>query len=152
MGSVPIFYSLGLTSIYQYLEQRFGRITRLFITGSFDKPKHFTNVSIKVVFLIQSCLYNGLVVYAPALAMERVAGLDINVGIVVVGCVGILYTTLGGMKAVVWTDVFQTVWMVSGFLVIVSVAAVDFGGFDLVLEVARRGGRTNGWEFDIDPR
>ena len=60
-------------------------------------------------------------VYAPALAMEKVAGLNINVGIVVVGFVCIFYTTIGGMKAVVWTDVFQVIWMVSGFLVIVTV-------------------------------
>ena len=60
---------------------------------------------------MQSILYNGLVVYAPALAMNQVAGLDINIAIIVVGCVCIFYTALGGMKAVIWTDVYQSVWM-----------------------------------------
>ena len=64
-----------------------------------------------IIFITQSILYNGLVVYAPALAMNQVAGLDINIAIVVVGAVCILYTSLGGMKAVIWTDVFQSVWM-----------------------------------------
>ena len=57
-----MFYSLGVTSIYEYINLRFGKIARIFIT---------------VIFLIQSCLYNGLVVYAPALAMEKVAGLGL---------------------------------------------------------------------------
>ena len=55
-----------------------------------------------VIFLCQSILYNGLVVYAPALAMNQVAGLDINLAILLVGGVCIFYTSLGGMKAVIW--------------------------------------------------
>ena len=70
----------------------------------------FFNVLLErlVIFLTQSILYNGLVVYAPALAMNQVAGLDINVAIIVVGCVYIFYTSIGGMKAVIWTDVYQS--------------------------------------------
>ena len=102
--------------------------------------------------MIQSCLYNGLVVYAPALAMEKVAGLNVNVGIVVVGTVCILYTSFGGMKAVVWSDVFQSIWMVSGFLVIVTVCAIDFGGFGNLMAITKSGGRTEWLDFEIDPR
>ena len=80
---------------------------------------------ISVIFLTQSILYNGLVVYAPALAMNQVAGLDINIAIIVVGCVCIFYTSIGGMKAVIWTDVYQSIWMLSGFLAVIIAATID---------------------------
>ena len=104
-----------------------------------------------MIFLLQSILYNGLVVYAPALAMNQVAGLDINIAIIVVGCVCIFYTSLGGMKAVIWTDVYQSIWMLSGFLVIVIVAAIDFEGFGNVFRIAYEGGRLPK-QYEFDPR
>lgn len=86
-------------------------------------------------------IYNGLVVYGPALAMNQVAGLDLNVAILLVGAVCIFYTVIGGMKAVVWTDVWQTMWMISGFIAILSVTCVDFEGFWEVVTIARSGNR-----------
>ena len=127
---------MGITSIYQYLDLRFGPTSRLILT---------------LIFLTQSVLYNGLVVYAPALAMNQVAGLDINVAIVVVGCVCIFYTTLGGMKAVIWTDVFQSIWMLSGFIVIIIVASIDFEGFGNIFEIVDNGGRLPK-QYEFDPR
>ena len=144
---LPIYYNLGLTSIYEYLDMRFGPTSRLFLTG-----KCATKVQtarILVIFLTQSILYNGLVVYAPALAMNQVAGLDINVAIIVVGCVCIFYTSLGGMKAVIWTDVYQSVWMLSGFLAVIISAAIDFEGFGNVFDINRNNGRLPQQRFKI---
>ena len=118
------------------MDLRFGPTSRLILT---------------LIFLTQSVLYNGLVVYAPALAMNQVAGLDINVAIVVVGCVCIFYTTLGGMKAVIWTDVFQSIWMLSGFIVIIIVASIDFEGFGNIFEIVDNGGRLPK-QYEFDPR
>ena len=83
--------------------------------------------------------------------MNQVAGLDINIAIIVVGCVCIFYTSLGGMKAVIWTDVYQSIWMLSGFLVIVIVAAIDFEGFGNVFRIAYEGGRLPK-QYEFDPR
>jgi len=101
--------------------------------------------------LTQSILYNGLVVYAPALAMNQVAGLDINVAIIVVGCVCIFYTSIGGMKAVIWTDVYQSIWMLSGFLAVIISAAIDFEGFGKVFEINVENGRLP-QQYEFDPR
>ena len=60
----------------------------------------------------QAIVYNGLVVYGPALAMSQCAGMDLNVSILVVGLTCLFYTVIGGMKAVIWTDVWQTLWMI----------------------------------------
>ena len=74
---LPIYYKLGITSIYEYLDIRFGKYARLSMT---------------IVFLTQSILYNGLVVFAPALAMNQVAGLNLDMAILLVGFVCIFYT------------------------------------------------------------
>lgn len=67
--------------------------------------------------------------------MNQVAGLDINIAILLVGGVCIFYTSLGGMKAVIWTDVYQSLWMFSGFAVILIFASIDFDGFGTILSI-----------------
>lgn len=76
----------------QYLERRFGRWARL---------------AASVAFSLQMVLYMGIVLYAPALALEAVTGLDQVAAILAIGIVCTFYATIGGMKAVLMTDVFQ---------------------------------------------
>ena len=49
----------------------------------------------------------GIAIYAPATAISAVTGIDLTLAIISTGLVCVFYTTLGGMKAVVWTDVIQ---------------------------------------------
>ncbi|KAE8294048.1 Sodium/iodide cotransporter [Larimichthys crocea] len=65
---------------------------------------------------------------------------------------GITSTNQGGMKAVIWTDVFQIVVMLSGFVAIFIQGTVLVGGPALVLEIAQNGSRINFNDFDADPR
>jgi sodium-coupled monocarboxylate transporter 8/12 len=76
----------------QYLELRFGQAARLAASISFS---------------LQMILYMGIVLYAPALALEAVSGLSKSLSIWTIGLVCTFYSTIGGMKAVVITDVFQ---------------------------------------------
>ena len=55
--------------------------------------------------------------------------------ILLVGGVCIFYTSLGGMKAVIWTDVYQSIWMFSGFAIILIFATIDFDGFGKILQI-----------------
>ena len=64
---------------------------------------------ILVCFIILTCLYLAIVVYAPSLALAQVTGLEMNLSIALTFLVCILYTAMGGIKAVIWTNVFQ-VW------------------------------------------
>uniref|UniRef100_A0A671YJE1 Solute carrier family 5 member 8 n=1 Tax=Sparus aurata TaxID=8175 RepID=A0A671YJE1_SPAAU len=89
---LPVFYRLSITSTYEYLELRFNRTTRLLGTG---------------LFIVQTILYTGIVIYAPALALNQVTGMDLWGAVISTGVVCTFYCTLGGLKAVVWTDVFQ---------------------------------------------
>lgn len=64
-------------------------------------------LSASLLYSFQMILYMGIVLYAPAIALEALTGLSQNISILVVGCVCTFYSTIGGMKAVIITDVFQ---------------------------------------------
>uniref|UniRef100_A0A3B4AZV3 Solute carrier family 5 member 8 n=1 Tax=Periophthalmus magnuspinnatus TaxID=409849 RepID=A0A3B4AZV3_9GOBI len=134
---VPLFYRLGITSAYEYLEMRFSRPIRIIGTS---------------MYIVQTALYTGLVIYAPALALNQITGLNLWGVLVATGAVCILYCTLGGLKAVIWTDVLQMVVMLAGFVAVIARGAVLQGGLTKVWEDAGEGGRLKAFDFDPDPR
>ncbi|EPY88482.1 Sodium/iodide cotransporter-like protein [Camelus ferus] len=134
---LPVFYRLGLTSTYQYLELRFSRAVRLCGT---------------LQYLVATTLYTGIVIYAPALILNQVTGLDIWASLLSTGAICTFYTTVGGMKAVIWTDVFQVLVMLTGFWVILVRGTMLMGGPEQVLELAKNHSRINPMDFDLDPR
>ncbi|NWZ50721.1 SC5A8 protein, partial [Haliaeetus albicilla] len=142
---LPVFYRLGITSTYEYLELRFNKYLRLcgtilFIIQTASKP--------------QSCsatLYTGIVIYAPALALNQVTGFDLWGAVVATGVVCTFYCTLGGLKAVVWTDVFQVGIMVAGFSSVIIRAVVVQEGIGRIVNDSYYGGRLNFWDFDPNP-
>ncbi|XP_075810290.1 sodium-coupled monocarboxylate transporter 1 [Microtus pennsylvanicus] len=133
---LPVFYRLGITSTYEYLELRFNRFIRLCGT---------------VLFIVQTILYTGIVIYAPALALNQVTGFDLWGAVVATGVVCTFYCTLGGLKAVVWTDVFQVGIMVAGFASVIIQATITQGGINTILSDASNGGRLNFWNFNPHP-
>ncbi|XP_054587390.1 sodium-coupled monocarboxylate transporter 1 [Nothobranchius furzeri] len=133
---VPLFYRLGITSAYEYLEMRFNRLIRLIGTS---------------MYIVQTALYTGLVIYAPALALNQITGLDLWGVLVATGAVCIVYCTLGGLKAVIWTDVLQMVIMLAGFVAVIARGAVLQGGLTKIWQDAAEGGRLDAFDFDPDP-
>ncbi|KAF6733846.1 Sodium-coupled monocarboxylate transporter 1 [Oryzias melastigma] len=133
---VPLFYRLGITSAYEYLELRFSRPIRLIGTS---------------MYIVQTALYTGLVIYAPALALNQITGLDLWGVLVATGLVCIVYCSLGGLKAVIWTDVLQMGIMLAGFIAVIARGAVIRGGLGQIWEDARQGGRLKAFDFDPDP-
>ncbi|CAH1272474.1 SLC5A8 [Branchiostoma lanceolatum] len=134
---VPTFYNLGLTSTYEYLEIRFSKPVRLLTT---------------VVFMVNMLVYMGLVLYTPSLALNAVTGLTLWGAVAAVGVVCTFYTTLGGMKAVMWTDTFQVVVMVAGFLAVIIQGTIEVGGPARVWEINGQGERLEFFNFNPDPR
>ncbi|GCC35706.1 hypothetical protein chiPu_0014194 [Chiloscyllium punctatum] len=97
-------------------------------------------------------IYLGIATYTPALALSEVTGINLWISIITTGCVCTLYTTLGGIKAVVWTDVLQICVMVAGLLALLIQGLIQVGGIAKVWRTAENGGRLNFFDFDPDPR
>ncbi|XP_077409791.1 solute carrier family 5 member 6a isoform X1 [Vanacampus margaritifer] len=133
---IPVFYRLRLSSAYEYLELRFNKTVR--ICGT-------------VTFIFQMVIYMGVVLYAPALALNAVTGFDLWGAVLAMGLVCTLYTALGGLKAVMWTDVFQTVVMFAGQLAVIIVGAHQAGGIAEVWRKAVNGSRIAGLDLNPDP-
>ena len=99
---VPILRGLELVSVYEYLERRFDRPTRLVLSA---------------VFQLSRGLAAGVAVYAAAVVVQVCTDLPLAWCIVGVGGMTVFYDTLGGMRAVVWTDVLQMGVLLLGIVV-----------------------------------
>ncbi|XP_055979694.1 sodium-dependent multivitamin transporter [Sorex fumeus] len=133
---IPIFYRLHLTSAYEYLELRFNKAVRMCGT---------------VTFIFQMVIYMGVVLYAPSLALNAVTGFDLWMSVLTLGIVCTIYTALGGLKAVIWTDVFQTLVMFLGQLTVIIVGSAKVGGLGRVWEVASQHDLIAGLDLNPDP-
>ncbi len=98
---IPTFYRMQLFTVYEYLEWRFDLKTRLL--GS-------------ALFLVLKCSYMGVVIYAPSIFVAQATGLPVLAIVTVLGILTAAYTTIGGMRAVIWTDTFQFVVLTGGLL------------------------------------
>ncbi|CAG5116329.1 unnamed protein product, partial [Candidula unifasciata] len=96
-------------------------------------------------------IYMAFVLYAPSLALSAVTGINLWGCLVGVGVVVTFYTTLGGMKAVLWTDTFQFVMMVAGLLAVFIKGCNEVGGFMAAWKKADERGRIVFDEFSFDP-
>ncbi|PNF32377.1 hypothetical protein B7P43_G10101 [Cryptotermes secundus] len=133
---IPFYHKMQYTSAYEYFGQRFNRWLQLFASAMFS---------------IQMVVYLALVLYAPALALHQVTGLDTNSVVTVMYIVVIFYTTVGGMKAVVWTDCFQVLILYSSMIAVLVKGTIDIGGVATVWERNNRSGRSDFFNLDFDP-
>lgn len=133
---LPVFFGLQKTSTYEYLELRFGPHIRMLAS---------------LTYTLQMVLYNGIVLYAPAIVLEAVTGLDRLISILVVGLVCTFYATLGGMKAVIWTDLLQSLLMFGAVFSVVVFSSVQLGGFGKIFTIAKERGRLQFDSFSFDP-
>ncbi len=100
---VKFYFKAENFTPFTYLEQRYDRNIRILIS---------------VIFILMKLAYLGIVMYASAKCFKGAAGWPIWKTILIVGVIGIFYTTLGGMKAVVWTDFLQFFILVIGLGVV----------------------------------
>ncbi|MFO0333694.1 MAG: sodium:solute symporter family transporter [Pseudomonadota bacterium] len=96
---LPFFFNAGVTSIYEYLEKRFGVASRL------------VNAAL---FLVSQTITTASILTATAVVLTFATGLDARASIVVITLAVVAYTVIGGLKSVVWTDVFQGLILIAG--------------------------------------
>jgi SSS family transporter len=104
---VPIFHRAKVYTAYEYLEQRFDAKTRALVT---------------LVFLIERGLQAGVALSAPAIVLSVMLGWEFRLTTLIMGGLVILYTTLGGIKAVTWADVPQMMLLFASLILALFLA------------------------------
>jgi sodium-coupled monocarboxylate transporter 8/12 len=135
---LPFFRSLNLFTAYEYLDRRFDwRLQRI----------------ASVLFITRICFHLGLAIYAPALAIMAITGWPLWLSIVLTGTAATLYTTLGGMKAVIWTDTLQFIVLCGGIVLVLCFAIAEIpGGLPAAWGIAEDNGRTKFIDLTLDPK
>ena len=101
---IPFFNKLKIRTAYEYLEDRFNYLARAFGSLSF------------ILFQLGRI---GIVLLLPSLAISIVTGIPVETSILIMGVLCILYTTFGGIEAVIWTDVMQVIVLLGGSILAV---------------------------------
>ena len=132
-----VFYRRTLKmTVYAYLENRFGYPARAYAGASFVLER-VTDVSVTYYFL--------------AIAVAFLTGWDVSAVILVLGVITVVYTLVGGIQAVVWTDVIQGIMLIGGGLLCVAIALFgsEAGPTEIVVR-AWEGGKfeVGRWEFN----
>ncbi|ELT93102.1 hypothetical protein CAPTEDRAFT_117036 [Capitella teleta] len=135
---VPWIFPLQLTSVYEYLQLRFSsKLVR--VLGA-------------VLGITSGMLYIGSTIYAPSLALDAATGFPAKLSIPIMAAVATTYTALGGMRAVIWTDVFQLAIMLCGIIAVLIKGCLEVGGISGAFYYAQQEGRIISFSSSFDPR
>ena len=127
---LPFYRRLGVSTAYEYLERRFDPWVRGY--GS-------------LAFVLFQLGRMAVVVYLPALALAAVTGFDLRWSIVAMGVLATVYTVLGGMEAVIWTDVLQALVLLGGVILALVIAILGFEEPAAFLSTAAAEGKLHLW-------
>jgi SSS family transporter len=133
---MPFYSRFKFYTAYEYLERRFDLKTRLL--GS-------------AIFLLMRGSHVAIVIYAPSLILTLITGLPLTGCVVIMGICTTLYTTLGGMKAVIWTDIIQFSILITGLFTVcwLSISHIP-GGVPVAWHVVQDAGRLHLFNFSAD--
>ncbi|XP_058812501.1 sodium-coupled monocarboxylate transporter 1-like isoform X2 [Topomyia yanbarensis] len=133
---IPVYFDLGITSVYQYLELRFNsRLVRCLASGT---------------YIIRSLLSLGITIYTPTVALNTIIGVPYWVSLLCITFISIFFNALGGMKAAVAADVIQSLSMTAMLVGIVIYCTIESGGVVRVFEIGEANGRMNFFNFAAD--
>jgi len=140
--AVPIFHRANVYTAYEYLEQRFDAKVRALVSA---------------IFLIPRGLAAGLSLYAPSVVLSVILGWPDRWTTILMGLLIVIYTSIGGNKAVIWADV-QQMMLISCALVLALFMAIHLMpanvGWAKAVSLAGAAGRLNAvtTHFDWDDR
>jgi solute:Na+ symporter, SSS family len=133
---LPAYFRGKILTAYELLQDRFGGPTR---------------TTASLLFLVARSLGDGLRLYLAATVLRHLTGWSTEQAILAVAAVTVVYTFLGGMKAVIWTDVIQFTVYITGAVVALMILANKLpGGFPELFATARSAGKFRLFDFSID--
>jgi len=138
--AVPYYRKTQLISVYSFLEERLGSWGRVYAALAF------------VLYMIGRV---AVILYLASLLLSTFVPWNIGLVIIVIGLITIIYTLLGGMEAVVWTDVMQSVIMIVGILFCaVSLSYYVFSGSEPLIQAAIDNNKFSfgSWDLSLSSR
>lgn len=133
---LPFFYNSGVASIYEYQERRFG-------------PKSRTLIS--AIFLVSQSFSAAAILYATSLVLQFITGIDVVYAIIIITVIALIYTMMGGITAVIWTDVIQAVVLFAGAGLIFYALVQELpGSLHDTLRELKALGKTDPLDFSFD--
>ena len=133
---IPFYRRLDVTTAYEYLEKRFNVVVRML--GS-------------VMFLLMQFGRIGIVLLLPSIALSIVTGINVYLCIAMTGVLATVYTVMGGMEAVIWTDVLQVIVLMAGAIISLVLIVVNVpGGVGELHRVALENGKLEWADFSLD--
>lgn len=134
---VPLLRRLNLMSVFTYLETRFHPVIRTLASA--------------LCILMQIGARMSVILFLPSLAIATTTGIPVEWSIVIMGVFTMIYTAMGGMKAVIWTDFVQLIVKMGG--IVFAIAFIAFmvkGGFGEMAAIAAAEHKTRLFDFSFD--
>lgn len=133
---IPLYRSINSISAYTYLEMRFGAWARTYAS---------------LCYILTQLMRTGSILYLLALPLSALFGWNINTIIMVTGAAIIVYSMLGGIQAVIWTDAIQGIILIGGAIVCTVMILVKIpGGADEVFKIAADNNKFSLGDFGTD--
>lgn len=132
---LPFFFNSGLSSIYEYLERRFGSSSRTVMS---------------LLFMMSQSITTATILTATAIVVTFVTGIEPRTAIIAMSAIVVLYTLMGGMNAVIWTDVLQGVILFIGAGIVLYFVLTDVAPMSGALDFLAREGKLNPLDTSLD--
>jgi len=133
---VPLYRSINSPSAYTYLEERFGPWARMYVS---------------IFYLLTQLMRVGTILFLLALAVNAIFGWDMRLIIIITGITVLIYSLLGGIQAVLWTDAIQGIILIGGALVcIIFIVFKMPEGPSQLLSIAAEHDKFNLGSFGLD--
>lgn len=133
---LPFFYYSDVASIYEYQERRFGAKSRALMG---------------LIFLISQALSSAAILYATSLVLQFITGMSVVYAIISVTSIAMVYTVLGGITAVIWTDVLQAaiLFIITLIICFLLIEQLPTGLHETLLQLKAEG-KTDAFNFSFD--
>ncbi|XP_063915704.1 sodium-coupled monocarboxylate transporter 2-like [Zophobas morio] len=132
---LPVFFKVQVTNIYEYLEKRFDKKTRMMAFA---------------IYLLSEIIMFPIMAYAPSLTFATASGINPAWSAFFLCVICVFYTSIGGLRTVVWTDFLQFAIIMVSLVTVYTVGVRVSGGFLSVWITALQGERLQAFNFNVD--
>jgi len=133
---LPAYFEGELSTAYAYLENRFGYKTRSFAS---------------IVFMFTRTAADGVRLFATAIPLKLMLNIDYSLAILIIGIIALFYTSFGGVRGIIWVDVFQFLIYIGG-AIISAVILINLipGGIERIISVSSEFNKLNVINFGFE--